>query len=366
MKVHKFLDGHFGGRKEMNSSERMIAALNLTVPDRVPIAPWAEAPICTYLGASLKDVLIRGDRMAEVQSAAYRTFRYDWISIGMGLAGIQPEALGCKVFYPEDSFPVIQEFSVKDPNDVNKIKVPNPEKDGLLPQYLGGISALKRNVGDEVPICLEFFSPFAIACRFRGVNQILQDIYDNPALVRTLMEISLDTQMQMGKAAIKAGAEMFYLGSDMESPLLISPKHYDEFCKKENDTLIQELKREGAYLIFHMCGDLMKSRMIDRILSSGAQAVSPGNITSEEVFDIGPLKREHGNQICIFANLNPTGRLLEGDPEGVHAEIVDLMDKGKKDGGFILHTSGTMSPKTPLANFEAMMKSGRELGTYEL
>ena len=348
----------------MNSSERMVAAFNLKIPDRVPIAPWAEAPICTYLGVSLREVLIQGDRMAEVQSQAYQRFQYDWISIGMGLAGIQPEALGCKVLYPEDSFPVIKELSVKNPEDVNKIKAPDPNKDGLLPQYIKGISLLKKKLGDEVPICLEFFSPFAIACRFRGVNQILQDIYDNPQLVHKLMEISLETQLRMGRAALKAGAEMFYLGSDMEGPLLISPKHYDEFCKRENNELIRELKGEGAFMIFHMCGELIKSNMMERIVESGAQAVSPGNITSETVFDIGPLKTKYGEKICIFANLNPTGKLLEGTPEEVETEIAGLMEKGKRGGGFILHTSGTMSPRTPLENFKAMMDSGKKLGLY--
>jgi uroporphyrinogen decarboxylase len=343
----------------------MIAALNLATPDQVPIAPWAEAPICTYLKSSLREVLVDGQRMAEIQTLGYRTFKYDWISIGMGLAGIQPEALGCKVLYPEDSFPVIKEFSVKHPGDADRIRVPDPDKDGLLPQYVKGISLLKRNLGDEVPICLEFFSPFAIACRFRGVNQILQDIYDNPQLVHKLMEISLETQLKMGRAALSAGAEMFYLGSDMEGPLLISPKHYDEFCRKENDELIQELKGEGAYIIFHMCGELIKSGLMDRIVKSGAQAVSPGNITSERIVDIGPLKEQFGEKICIFANLNPTGKLLEGTPQEVELEIAELMNKGKEGGGFIFHTSGTMSPKTPFENFEAMMQAARRLGSYE-
>ncbi len=102
----------------MNSSERMRAALNLTIPDSVPIAPWAEAPICTYLKSSLREVLVDGERMAEVQTLAYKRFKYDWIAIGMGLAGIQPEALGCKVIYPEDSFPVIKELSVKESGDI--------------------------------------------------------------------------------------------------------------------------------------------------------------------------------------------------------------------------------------------------------
>jgi uroporphyrinogen-III decarboxylase len=41
------------------------------------------------------------------------------------------------------------------------------------------------------------------------------------------------------------------------------------------------------------------------------------------------------------------------------------MNKGKEGGGFIFHTSGTMSPKTPFENFEAMMQAARRLGSYE-
>jgi len=35
--------------------------------------------------------------------------KYDWIMVGIGLiGGIIPETLGCKVDYPEDTFPIIK------------------------------------------------------------------------------------------------------------------------------------------------------------------------------------------------------------------------------------------------------------------
>jgi len=343
----------------------MYTALELGTPDLVPNAPWQEALVCNYLGINLRDILIEGDALAHGQYAAYRKFGYDWISIGLGLAAIAPEALGAKVSYPGDNFPGIEKPSVIEVGDADKILPPDPEKDGRFPQYFKGISKLSGMLDEEAPICMACFSPFAIACRIRGVNQILLDVYEHPELVHKLMDICAETQLRVGLEGLRAGVKMVYFGADMECPLILSPDHYDEFARDKNKRLIEELTRAGLKVIFHMCGDIIKTGLIDRIVDTASVAVSPGNVTQDKVLDLDPLKEKYGDKICIFANLNPTGVLLGGTPDRVKEEVRELMDKGKKGGGFIFHTAGTMSPLTPRNNFDAMMATVNELGIYE-
>ena len=349
----------------MNSFERIVAALNLDTPDRVPIAPWAEAPVCKYLGVQLKNGLVHGESMANIQSEAYTRFQYDVISIGHGLAGIQPEALGCQVSFPTDDFARIVEVAVKSPQDADKLTVPDPKMDGLLPQYFAGISQLKTKLPEGVPLCLLLYSPFAIAARIRGVHRILLDVYDNPQLVHTLMEICTESQLLIGKAALDAGVEMLFFGADMEGPLMFSPVHYDEFCKEENEALLGELLGKGAYVLYHMCGRLRQTGLIDRILATGVQAVGPGQLSADDIVDIAPLKAEYGNRISIFGNLNPIGKLLKGTPDETEEEVYEIMAKGKEKGGFVFHTGGTMSPETPLENFTSMLRAAERAGRYE-
>lgn len=349
----------------MNSYERIVAALNLDTPDRVPIAPWAEAPVCKYLGVPLKDGLVHGESMANVQMEAYNRFQYDMISIGHGLAGIEPEALGCRVSYPTNDFARIVEVAVKSPQDANKLTVLDPKMDGLLPQYFEGVSILRTKLPDDVPLCLLLYSPFAILARIRGAQRSLLDVYDNPQLLHTLMEICTESQLRIGKAALDAGVEMLFFGADMEGPLMISPEHYDEFCKEENEALLGELLGEGAYLLFHMCGRLMQTGLMDRILATGVQAVGPGQLNADDIVDIAPLKADYGNRICIFGNLNPIGKLLKGTPEETEEEVYEIMAKGKERGGFVFHTGGTMSPETPLENFQSMLRAAEKAGQYE-
>ena len=94
----------------MNSSERLKLAINMKKVDRVPNAPFHEAPICKYYGKSFYSALMNGNEMAKTHLVALEKYKYDWIMVGMGLiGGIIPEALGCKVDYPEDAFPIIRE-----------------------------------------------------------------------------------------------------------------------------------------------------------------------------------------------------------------------------------------------------------------
>ena len=106
----------------MNPKERMDAAIHLKPVDRVPNAPFYEAPICSYFGTSFRAALLEDQAMADAHLAALDAFKFDWVMVGMGLiGGIIPEALGCKVNYPEDAFPVIEQTIVKSLTDVDKV-----------------------------------------------------------------------------------------------------------------------------------------------------------------------------------------------------------------------------------------------------
>jgi uroporphyrinogen-III decarboxylase len=92
----------------------MDAAINLQPVDRVPNAPFYEAPICNYFGASFRAALLEAQAMADAHLAALEEFKFDWVMVGMGLiGGIIPEALGCEVSFPDDVFPIIEKTSVK-------------------------------------------------------------------------------------------------------------------------------------------------------------------------------------------------------------------------------------------------------------
>jgi uroporphyrinogen-III decarboxylase len=118
--------------------------------------------------------------------------------------------------------------------------------------------------------------------------------------------------------------------------------------------VVNALAAMGSRVLPHMCGDIIKTGIVDMLLEMDIHGIMPGNLTQESVLDLRELKDKCGNQICIFDNLNPNGSLLTGTPDDVARETRAHLEKAKSMTGYIFSTSGTTSPVTPRENFEAM------------
>ena len=346
----------------MNSRERMNAAINLQPVDRVPNAPFYEAPICRYFGSSFREALLEDQAMADAHLAALEEFEFDWIMVGMGLiGGIIPHALGSPVSYPEEVFPIIEETIIKSPADLDVIAAANVLT-GQMERFLEGISILKQNLKGDVPIACEYISPFTIATRLRGTNEIMADLYEAPDLVRDMQSVLVPLDIEVGRLLIEAGVEYIFYGADMECPLLISPDHYREFVHQPTSKVVNALAQMGFRVLPHMCGDIVKTGIVDLLLEMDIHGIMPGNLTQETVLDLQELKNRCGDRICIFDNLNPNTNLLIGNPAETARETRTHLQKARSMTGYIFSTSGTTSPNIPRANFEAMNREVLEYG----
>jgi uroporphyrinogen-III decarboxylase len=115
-----------------------------------------------------------------------------------------------------------------------------------------------------------------------------------------------------------------------------------------------ELSRLGSKVLPHMCGDIVKTGIVDMLLEMDIHGIMPGNLTQEKVLDIRELKEKVKDQICIFDNINPNGPLLIGTPEEVAKETLEHLEKAKGMSGYIFSTAGTSSPFSPKENYLAM------------
>lgn len=341
----------------MNASERMAAAIALEPVDRIPNAPFQEAPVCRYFGKTFRSALLEGEEMADCHMKSLDAFQFDWVMVGMGLiGGIIPEALGCKVSWPEDVFPIIEKTTVSALKDVDRIGLCSVQTE-KMDDFLKGISILKERLKGEVPIACEYISPFTIATRLRGTSEIMMDIYKNPELVMSLQDVLVSLDIEIGRLLIEAGVEYIFYGADMECPILMSPKHYREFIDPPTSKTVNALSDFGAYVLPHMCGSIVETGIVDMLLEMDMHGIMPGNLTQSTVLDIRDLKEKVGDRTAIFDNLNPNGSLLIGTPEEVEKETQEHLEKARGMSGYLFSTAGTTSPNIPRENFEAMNRT---------
>ncbi len=155
-KILKACGRRFAFKKEgnfkMNARERMDAAIHLKPVDRVPNAPFYEAPICRYFGRTFRSALLEDQDMADCHMKAVETFKFDWVMVGMGLiGGIIPDAMGCQVKWLEDVFPIIEKTAVFSMEDVERVAQSDIHT-MRFEKFLKGISLLKERLKDTVPI----------------------------------------------------------------------------------------------------------------------------------------------------------------------------------------------------------------------
>lgn len=347
----------------MNATQRMDAAINLKSVDRVPNAPFYEAPICSYFGSSFKAALLEGEPMRAAHMAGLEAFEFDWIMVGMGLiGGIIPEALGCQVAFPEDVFPIIEKTVIKSMADVEAVATAEVHTE-RMDLFLEGVALLKKELKGQVPIACEYISPFTIATRLRGTNEIMMDMYASPELVHATQAALVLQDIEIGRLLIDAGVDYIFYGADMECPLLISPAHYREFVHQPTSQVVNALADMGGRVLPHMCGNIVDTGIVDMLLEMNISGIMPGNLTQETVLDLRKLKENVGAKTAIFDNLNPNGSLLIGTPEETALETRRHLERAANLSGYLFSTAGTTSPNIPQANFAAM---NQEVLNYRL
>lgn len=338
----------------MNSTERMDAAIRLKPVDRIPNASFYEAPICSYFGEVFRDALVEPVPMRDSHLMGIETFEFDWVMVGMGLiGGIIPEALGCTVSWPQDVFPIIEKTVIGELSDVQRVARADIHTD-RMERFLKGVSLLKDATKGQIPLACEYISPFTIATRLRGTNEIMADLYDNPDLIHHLQEVIVPLDIEIGRLLIEAGIEYIFYGADMECPLLISPRHYREFVHQPTSQVVDALSSLGARALPHMCGQIVNTGIVDMLLEMRIDGIMPGNISQESVLDVRDLKAKVGDTVAVFDNLNPNGPLLIGTPEETKLQTIQHLERARGMAGYLFSTAGTTSPNIPRANFDAM------------
>src|SRR5208282_3568479 len=112
----------------------------------------------------------------------------------------------------------IVEPAIRSLDEVDRLKVINPETDGRIPALLEAVRLMSKQVGSEVAIRGNADqAAFDLACMVRGIEEFLMELVeqpDNPRIAQ-LMEICYQSQLAAHRALAKAGAHLTSMGDSL-------------------------------------------------------------------------------------------------------------------------------------------------------
>ena len=191
--------------------------------------------------------------------------------------GVLASGFGVPIVKNYKSDPAVDISRIKDPQAIKKFAMPDPEKDGLMPQVLGTLAYFKENC-DLPRGVTDCQGPLTTALSVIGYDNFSYWMYDYPNLIHELMDKVTEAlirwvRYQKKAADIPMESESYPLGVRMpdgyggvwladDDSVIIGTKHYREFVVPYNSRL---LKAFGGGCI-HYCGN--STQHIDNYLNT--------------------------------------------------------------------------------------------------
>jgi len=361
----------------MTGRERMLAALSLGQPDRVPVWELAfnEESIINIGRLLTDDVppVKLAHEMTLEEKLKLLELLYK-ITRDLDLDGLTSIHLFNRklidVNHIEDDWGRVSHVDrvgdavtvkgpVTEPADLKHLKIVHPQES----EFLMLISSV-ANLGKNVAHVLFVVGPFRESWSMMGGMENLFYYYkENPQFVKDLASITTDYILEIIDKGADLGADAIALSSDLayNQSTLMSPRHYEEYIFPYHVEIVRHIHRRGMKVIKHSDGVMWP--IMDHMVEAGFDGIHP---IQPQCMDIGQVKAKYGKRICIMGNIDCTHLLPTGTTEEVDKAVQDTIAIAAPGGGYILSSSNTIHPSCKGENYIAMVRAAHKYGNYAI
>ncbi len=341
----------------MNSFQRVMAAMELKQPDRVPLVEFVVDPkVYRALAPS-----------ARTQTDFEEHFDFDAVCCGVKFEVTRQNPDGS--YYDEWGvlYKPCQEVvshPVRGPietmEDLRRYSLPDP--DGL--GRLGRLPELAKKYKRQKAIIFHQRAAFMWSAYLVGLDNLLANFLIEPEFAHELMDRVLAVNLKIARNAIRAGADIIVLGDDYASNAgpLFSPEVFEEFVLPRLQRMVDVIHEEGGKVVKHSDGNIWK--IVDKIVGTGIDGLNPMEPLAG--MDIGEVKKQYGGRVCLIGNIDCGHLLPLGTPQQVEEAVKECIRKAGPGGGFIIISSNSIHSSVSPENYLAMIQAVRRWGNYPL
>ncbi|MEM2931146.1 MAG: uroporphyrinogen decarboxylase family protein, partial [Thermoproteota archaeon] len=322
----------------MNSWERVTKAMQLSMPDRVPIYEMHIPPKISsvVLNKNVNEVMygnfeafhnliaskreVNLDRLnsliAEEQLAVYQGFGLDWIRVSWAYASIPKDVKrlnnnvwrieGKRYKWVGDTAWFLDEPKDYDPDEV--IKACRESSVEVNTGVFAILRWISKKVKDEIFLSFDADGTWGpIVSNPNLLKHVLIWVYRRPDAVETLINYHTKVALEYGKYAIDEGADAIQLCVDYgnKNGPWLSPPMFRRFVKPALEMHVNEFRRKGAFVVVHSDGYIMP--LLADMVDAGINAYQGIDVIAG--MDLKEVKEKYGDKICLVGNVDP--RIIE-------------------------------------------------------
>ncbi len=382
----------------MTSRERLLAALDHRVPDRVPIDLGgnqtgihrvAYENLLARLGLhetiAIMDLV---QQLARPSEAVLERLGVDTRYVAAGApdsfkGGVVRRERGGRMWEDfEDEFGVVWSRPDDAPNyfDISHSPLAGlsleqirdyPFPDGGDPSRFAGLRERALRLRRETPYAVVAGISgvvYEICWYMRGLENLFIDMVERPEVLETIIDRTLRYWLDWFRGFLdEAGdvVDVIMIGDDLtgQDGPLFQPRVYRSIVKPRQKALVTYIKsRTKAKIWYHSCGSILP--YIPDLLDNGIDALNPVQITARGMDPAG-LKARFGDRLTFWGGaVNTQKTLPRGTPAEVREEVRRNLAAFMPGGGYVFANVHNIQADVPPDNVLALFDAAREFGVY--
>lgn len=195
-----------------------------------------------------------------------------------------------------------------------------------------------------------------------GLEAFSYALKDCPDLVEAALERYAGWTAQVVERLPDVGADFIWSFDDIayKTGPMFSPKVFRQVFMPVLREVADVIHSTGLPWIFHSDGNVMP--VIDDLMSLGINGLHP---IEPGPMDINEVKRLYGDRLCLVGNIDLHYTLTRGTPTEVEAEVRERIQRVGQGGGYILSSSNSITSYCKLENIIAMWDAVGRYGAYD-
>jgi len=373
----------------MRPRDRVVAALELQEPDRVPLFEMHVPTTIAQRALNRQDVLMGGsdvcyrsilqgadvnqinNRIADEYVLCTRTLGLDFIRVpGAFLPGVHVgrsngEWLidGNRYRYVSGSMWRLDEPDAYDPDEVlDDARNCGPPK--IHSETFSILRRIRDIVGDEYFLSFDADGSWGpIVSNPSLLRHVLLWMRRRPEVVDAVIDRNTSHAIRLGEAAIDDGADAILMCVDygLSDGPWMSPQMFRRFVKPALARQAKAFSDKGACPMLHSDGNI--TPLLPDIVDAGVRAYQGIDVMAG--MDLREVKLAFGHRLCLIGNVDP--RVIEfGTRADVEGEVRRCLESAAIGGGFMLSVSANVSANLNADNFIYMLELARKMGNYPI
>ena len=296
------------------------------------------------VGYTAYEVYENSEKQLELAKKMNEVFESDFI-YSLCDGAIFCETLGLGLLKPDYDFPSVIDHPIKTIEDVRKLEVPDPYKDGRMPTNLESLKLIATNI--DKPLYVSVQGPFTLAIQMAGATHFLRSLIKDKEYVEALLDFTKETVKRYSRAVNDVGAK--YIQMSEPGTVTLSPTQFEEYVVPRINDILDNL---DSWKGMHICGDT--THFLDLMLKCNLDAVSLDQIMDYKVVAVKIPK-----DIVLIGNLDPIELVGRGTSEEIRKATIQLKKDMEPYDNYLCALGCNCLNDTPVENLQEAIVTAR-------